>query len=111
LFESAIAARALIWPVGISYHRDDGSVDTDLAFLGSQSLVASLMNVLTRPATQVRLSFASPVDSSAGDRYRLAESCRRAVEQSLVAHRKLVAPCRMPTGAHSEEPFSLLTSA
>jgi 1-acyl-sn-glycerol-3-phosphate acyltransferase len=83
LFEAAIAAQARIWPVGISYRRDDGLIDTDIAFLGSQSLVSSILNVLARQATQARLSFASPVESSAGDRRRLTDWCQRAVEQCL----------------------------
>lgn len=101
LFQSAIEAQALIRPVGISYHRDDGSIDTDIAFLGSQSLVSSILNVLTRPTTQVRLSFTNPIDSSAGDRRRLADSCQKAVEQSLATHPKLAVPCRRLTEAHS----------
>jgi 1-acyl-sn-glycerol-3-phosphate acyltransferase len=62
LFESAIEAKAMIWPIGIS-------------------------------------------------RRRLADSCQKAVEQSLVAHPKLAAPCRMQTRAHPDESFSLMTSA
>jgi 1-acyl-sn-glycerol-3-phosphate acyltransferase len=111
LFESAIEAKAMIWPIGISYRRLDGTLDADIAFLGSESLVSSILNVLSRPTTHARLSFSNPVDSSADHRRRLADSCQKAVEQSLVAHPKLAAPCRMLTGAHPDESFSLMTSA
>jgi 1-acyl-sn-glycerol-3-phosphate acyltransferase len=111
LFESAIEAKAMIWPIGISYRRLDGTLDADIAFLGSESLVSSILNVLSRPTTHARLSFSNPVDSSADHRRRLADSCQKAVEQSLVAHPKLAAPCRMPTGAHPDESFSVMTSA
>ena len=82
-FQSAIDADALIWPVGISYRRADGSRDVDIAFVGSQSLVCSILQVLTQPATEARLSFGRPVRSSECDRRALAIRCRQAIEQSL----------------------------
>lgn len=92
LFESAIEAKALVWPISISYHRLDGALDADIAFLGSESLVSSILNVLSRPTTHARLSFSSPVDSSAGDRRQLTAWCRNAVEQSLADHATLLIP-------------------
>jgi 1-acyl-sn-glycerol-3-phosphate acyltransferase len=92
LFESAIEAKALIWPIGISYRRLDGTLDTDIAFLGSESLVSSVLNVLSRPTTQARLLFANPVDSSVGDRHQLTALCRNAVEQSLADHATFLVP-------------------
>ncbi len=92
LFESAIEAKALVWPISISYRRLDGALDADIAFLGSESLVSSILNVLSRPTTHARLSFSSPVDSSAGDRRQLTAWCRNAVEQSLADHATLLIP-------------------
>lgn len=92
LFESAIESKALIWPIGISYHRLDGTLDTDIAFLGSESLVSSVLNVLSRPTTQARLWFSNPVDSSAGNRHELTALCRNAVEQSLADHATFLVP-------------------
>lgn len=92
LFESAIEANALVWPIGISYRRLDGALDTNIAFLGSESLVSSVLNVLSRPTTHARLSFSSPVDSSAGDRRQLTAWCQIAVEQSLADHATFLAP-------------------
>ncbi|MCP9447959.1 MAG: 1-acyl-sn-glycerol-3-phosphate acyltransferase [Nitrospira sp.] len=83
LFESAIQADVPIRPVGISYLRSDGSLDADIAFVGDESLVSSILNVLSRPTTLARLSFSNPIDSSIGDRRRLATLCQRAVERSL----------------------------
>lgn len=83
LFESAIRANAPIRPVGISYLRPDGSPDADVAFVGDESLVSSILNVLSRPATLARLSFSPPIDGSIGDRRRLAALCQKAVERTL----------------------------
>jgi 1-acyl-sn-glycerol-3-phosphate acyltransferase len=96
LFESAIEAKALIWPIGISYRRLDDALDADIAFLGSESLISSVLNVLSRPTTQARLSFSSPVDSSTGDRRQLTAWCRDAVEQSLTDHATLPIPSHTP---------------
>jgi 1-acyl-sn-glycerol-3-phosphate acyltransferase len=92
LFESAIRANALIWPIGISYRRLDGTLAADIAFVGNQSLISSLLNVLSQPTTHARLSFSSPVDSSTGDRRRLTALCRIAVERSLADHPTILIP-------------------
>jgi 1-acyl-sn-glycerol-3-phosphate acyltransferase len=92
LFESAIEAKSLIWPIGISYRRLNGTLDTDIAFLGSESLISSVLNVLSRPTTQARLWFSSPLGSSVGDHRRLTALCRSAVEQSLTDHATLLIP-------------------
>lgn len=83
LFESAILADVPIRPVGIRYLKSDGSLDADIAFVGDESLVSSILNVLSRPTTLARLSFSHPIDSSMGDRRRLAALCQEAVERSL----------------------------
>ena len=111
LFESAIAAEALIWPVGISYCRFDGSLDADIAFVGSQSFVSSIVNVLTRPATRAQLSFAAPVESSAGDRRKLTAWCQQAIELSLAGHSELAVPPRSPLRDPADESFPPLTAA
>lgn len=111
LFESAIAAEALVWPVAITYKRPDGSLDSDIAFVGSQSLVSSIVNVLARPATQAQLSFTSPVESSAGDRRALTAWCQQAIEQSLAGHPSLTVPLRSPLRYPADESFPPLTAA
>jgi 1-acyl-sn-glycerol-3-phosphate acyltransferase len=83
LFESAVRANAPIQPIGISYLRPDGSLDADIAFIGRESLVSSILNVLSRPTTLAHLSFSPPIDGSIGDRRHLAALCQHAVERSL----------------------------
>ena len=83
LFQSAVDAEAFIWPVGISYRRPDGGYDEDIAFIGSQSLVSSVLHLLAQPATEARLWFANPIRSAGGDRRALAIHCHQVIEQSL----------------------------
>ncbi|MCP9453543.1 MAG: 1-acyl-sn-glycerol-3-phosphate acyltransferase [Nitrospira sp.] len=95
LFESAIRANAPVRPVGISYLKPDGSPDTGVAFVGDESLVSSILNVLSRPTTIARLSFSPPIDGSMGDRRRLAALCQKAVERSLAD------PATFPLGSNA----------
>ena len=111
LFESAIAAEALIWPVGISYRRLDGSLDTDIAFVGGQSLVSSIVNVLARPATRAQVSFTDPVESSAGDRRELTAWCHQAIAQSLAGYPSPAGPLRFPLRYPTDEYLPPLTAA
>jgi 1-acyl-sn-glycerol-3-phosphate acyltransferase len=111
LFESAIAAEALVWPVAIAYKRPDGSLDPDIAFVGRQSLVSSIVNVLARPTTQAQLSFSTPVISSTGDRRELTAWCHRAIEQSLAGHLPDAVPLQFPPRHPTDESVSPLTAA
>jgi 1-acyl-sn-glycerol-3-phosphate acyltransferase len=111
LFESAIAAEALVWPVAITYTRPDGSLDPDIAFVGTQSLVSSLVNVLVRPTTQAQVSFSTPVNSSTGDRRELTAWCQQAIEQSLAGHQPCSVPVRFPLQHPADESFPPLSAA
>jgi 1-acyl-sn-glycerol-3-phosphate acyltransferase len=111
LFESAIAAEALIWPVGISYHRLDGSLDTDIAVDGAQSLVSSIVNVLARTATQVQLAFTDPVENSVGDRRELTAWYHLVIGQSLAGYLPPTGPSPFPLRYPTDESFPPLTAA
>jgi len=111
LVESAIAAKALVWPVAITYKRLDGSLDPDIAAAGSQSLVSFIVNLLARPATRVQLSFTRPAESSAADRRTLTDWCQQAIEQSLASHPQLPASARSPRRYPADESFPPLTAA
>ncbi len=96
LLESAIAAEALIWPVGIRYSRLDGSLGTDTPIVGSQSLIVSIMSVLDQPATLAQVSYTDPIESSAGDRHKLTAWCHQSIEQSLASYQTPTDPFRLP---------------
>lgn len=111
LLESAVASEALIWPVGISYHRLDGSLDTDIAVAGSQSVTSSIVNILARPAIRVRLAFTDPVESSAGDRRELTVWCHQAIEQSLAGYLPPTGTSPFPLRYPTDESLPPLTAA
>lgn len=83
LFEAAVQSKARIQPLCIRYERSDGTLDRELAFVGNELLVSSILKILTRPIILAHLSFLSPVDSSTGDRRRLAGLCQIAIARHL----------------------------
>lgn len=109
LFESVIQAEALVWPVAIQYIRQDGQHDTDIAFVGDQTLLASIHTVLTRPMTQARLSFASPINSSAGSRRELTAWSRQAIERGLAGRPPLAS--LSPPRTQEDDTFPPLSAA
>lgn len=109
LFESAIHAEALVWPVAIQYRRQDGRHDADIAFVGDQTLVASIRTVLTRPMTQAQLIFAPPMEGSAGNRRELTAWSRQAIERGL-AGRSPLAPLS-PLNTQEDDTFPPLSAA
>ena len=109
LFESAIHAEALVWPVSIQYRRQDGLHDASIAFVGEQTLVASIRTVLTRPMIQARLSFAPPIESSAGNRRELTAWSRQAIERGLAGRSPLASPSAPRT--QEDDTFPPLSAA
>jgi 1-acyl-sn-glycerol-3-phosphate acyltransferase len=109
--ESAIASEALIWPVGISYHRLDGSLDTDIAVAGSQSVTSSIVNILARPAIRVRLAFTDPVESSAGDYRDVTAWCHQSIEQNLAGYQPPTGTSPFPLRYPTDESLPPLTAA
>ncbi len=111
LLESALAAEALIWPVGISYRWLDGTLGTDTAVVGSQSLVVSIRNILAQPATLAQVSYTDPIESSAGDRHKLTAWCHQSIEQSLASYQTPTDPFRLPLRYPTDESLPPLTAA
>lgn len=111
LLESAIAAEALIWPVGIRYSRLDGSLGTDTPVVSSQSLFASIRNILAQPATRAQVSYTDPIESSAGDRHKLTAWCHQSIERSLPGYQTPTDPFRLPLRYPTDESLPPLTAA
>jgi 1-acyl-sn-glycerol-3-phosphate acyltransferase len=111
LLETAIAAEALIWPVGIRYSRLDGSLGTDTLVVGIQSLFASIVNALAQPATRAQVSFSDPTESLAGDRHKLTTWCHQSIEQSLAGYQPPIDPLRFPLRYPTDESLPPLTVA
>ena len=83
LFESAVVSGATVWPVALRYHHSDGSLSKEAAFIGDQSLVSSLRQILRQPVLNLAVSFGSPIAADGWERQELAAAAYRAVTDML----------------------------
>jgi 1-acyl-sn-glycerol-3-phosphate acyltransferase len=90
LFESAITAEAMVWPVGLRYLRPDGTADVEAAFIGEDSLITSILRIVSRPTTDIHLWFAPPLVATGSTRRELAQQAREAIAQWVEGHRDRV---------------------
>ncbi|BCA54898.1 1-acyl-sn-glycerol-3-phosphate acyltransferase [Nitrospira sp. KM1] len=79
LFESAVTSRSAVCPVALSYQTSDGHPCFRAAFVGNQTLLASIWNVLTLPVLYLNLHFMPPLSSSQFDRHELSQHARTAI--------------------------------
>lgn len=79
LFESAVEIQALVWPVALRYRCADGSPAQHAAFVGDQSLIGSIYEVLRGPAVFLDICFLPILAGSQRDRYELARLARMAI--------------------------------
>jgi 1-acyl-sn-glycerol-3-phosphate acyltransferase len=107
LFESAVEGQTLIWPVALRYYCADGSLAQHAAFVGDQSLIGSILQVLTQPAIHLDIRFLSTLVSSQYDRYELARRARTAILSTFHAQPRgpmADAPESSPSIDWSDEP-------
>ncbi len=83
LLESAVASHALVWPVALRYHGADGKPSDSAAFIGEQSLMDSMHQVLSLPALHLDLHFLRILPASQYDRHELAHRTRSAILSAL----------------------------
>ena len=83
LFEAPVLAGSLTWPITLRYVDSHGNPDTSLSFVGDESLVASIINLLKRATITVHIHFAVPFESSEGSRQDLCLKSHRAIEACL----------------------------
>ena len=88
LFESAIEAEATVWPVGLRYLEPEGTADVGVAFLGEDSLIASMLRIVARPTTDIHLWFAPPLVAFGSTRRELAQQAQDAIAQWVEGHRE-----------------------
>jgi len=81
LFESAITAEAMVWPLGLRYLRPDGTPEVESAFIGEDSLIISMLRVASRPTTDIQLWFAPPLVATGSTRRELARQAQEANAQ------------------------------
>jgi 1-acyl-sn-glycerol-3-phosphate acyltransferase len=87
LFESAITAEAIVWPVGLRYLQPDGIADVGAAFIGEDSLITSILRITARPTTDIQVWFAPPLVATGSSRRELAERAQEAIAQWIEGHR------------------------
>lgn len=83
LFEAPILAGSLIWPIALRYVDSDGYPDPSLAFVGDESLVASIFKLLSRATIGVHVGIANPFESAGESRQDLCLRSHRAIEACL----------------------------
>ena len=83
LFEAPVIAGSLIWPIALRYVVSDGRPDTPLAFVGDESLVASIFKHLKQATITVHVSFAVPFESAGESRQDLCLRSHRTIEACL----------------------------
>lgn len=86
LFQAAIDATRPVQPVCLSYHHADGSRSTVTAFLGEDSLWASLNRIARARRTVVHVRI-RPLQLPTTTRSRLSELCHDAVHARVLADR------------------------
>lgn len=73
LLQAAINANARVWPLAIKYPLPDGSNNLSLTFIGDDTLMGSLLNILKQRRSVVELHFGEPVVASGLVRRELTE--------------------------------------
>jgi 1-acyl-sn-glycerol-3-phosphate acyltransferase len=64
IIQGAIHANAVIWPIAFRYPREDGSVNTEIAYAGETTLIESIQQVLQQKEIVVELHFLAPIATS-----------------------------------------------
>lgn len=107
LMQSAVLSQAVVWPVALRYTTPEGTRASSAAFVGDQSLIQSILHVLSQSTTHLQLRFAPPLEGVQTDRKKLARQAWAAIFSMLDDPQRAFAPS--PRFApipllHSEEP-------
>jgi 1-acyl-sn-glycerol-3-phosphate acyltransferase len=106
LFQSAAEQQALVWPIALRYHDTNGVVAHHAAFIGDQSLLDSIQQVLRQPALHLHIRFLPTLAASQYDRYELAHRARTAILWSFHGHPAFSTPEFQPASFHWAEKSS-----
>jgi len=83
LFQAAINADALVWPLAIHYPDTAGGTNTEVAYCGDITMQQSLWAVLRQQEIVVELHFAAPLPAAGQERRHLAHHARQAIASRL----------------------------
>ena len=99
LFQAAIDAQRAVQPLRLSYHDSDGALSTVPAYIGDDTLFASLRRILSARRTVARVHVES-LQLPGSDRRELAQRCQRVVRGSDVE------PVRAPAHPRRRAPVA-----
>jgi len=85
LFSAAIETGAPVVPVALRYHID-GVLDPVAPYVGEQTLLANLWGIISRPRSQVLVSYMPALALAGVERKVAAEKARSQIALALAAH-------------------------
>jgi 1-acyl-sn-glycerol-3-phosphate acyltransferase len=85
LFEAAIEAKAVVQPVAVSYFDDAGRLHDAVEYIGTTSLIESMVAMLSGGPIRARLHALPTLTSDAVGRRELAEHACRTIRDGLTA--------------------------
>lgn len=83
VLQAAISANTQVWPVAIKYVNADGSINTDMAYAGETTLIASMHQVLLQKNPVVELHFLQPIHANGQNRRELTQTSFDAILAKL----------------------------
>lgn len=87
LFQAAIDANTVVWPIAIRYIDHHGKIDSEMAYADEISLLASFNKVISQPKPRVILHFLTPISANkVSDRQMLSFAAREAIVECLEQH-------------------------
>lgn len=78
LFSAAMDIKMPIVPVALQYHYA-GKKDLVAPYIDDQTLVANLIGIMSRPSSEVTITFCPAIDYLGMDRKKVAENARQAI--------------------------------
>lgn len=113
LLQPAIDAQTAIYPVAIRYHDQNGTPNTDAAYIDEMSFVESLWKILCSRDLHAHLNTTGALDTQSAHRRTLALEAHRQISHSLSCtpqERAARAPRHLGDDTHSrlQSPYSLL---
>jgi 1-acyl-sn-glycerol-3-phosphate acyltransferase len=83
VLQSAINAKATIWPVAIRYSKPDGSLNLAMAYAGDMTLGESMLSVLKQKNPIVELYFLAPITTLDTNRQAASAAAFTAISNAL----------------------------
>ena len=83
LLQPAVRCEATLVPAGLRYRRADGSLNTDLAFIGEQTFLESVKVTLRQPRTHAEVRFGELIPATGLHRRELTRRLETAIAELL----------------------------